>query len=181
MFEAEDVDVSDIESWGFSGNATGTMVICQDVGGIGGASNGYYTWCLNNTDVTLDFVINSDRDVDGIDLVVRMSAEIQDIYITANGDPTLDPVYKFIVNDQEISYQNIYFDNVPGQGSGEVLPFADFTIGKISLKKGENHIKLVTANSVGQGGTMTATAPMVDCIKLTTSAVLDFKKTEGQY
>ena len=181
VFEAEDVDVSDINSWGFSGNATGTMVICQDAGGVAGASNGYYTWCLNNYGVTLDFVITSDRAVKDAELIVSLSAEIRDIYLTASGNPDVDPVYRFVVNGEDIAYQDIYLDNVPGQGSGEVKPFQDYVIGNIDLVEGENHIQLITANNVGQGGTMTAIAPMVDCIKVTTNAVLTFHKTEGQY
>ena len=181
VFEAEDVDVSDISSWGFSGNATGTMVICKDEGGIAGASNGYYTWCLNNNGVTLDFVITSDRAVQDVELTVALSAEICDIYITASGDPNEEPVYRFVVNGEDIPYNDIYLDDVPGQGSGEVKPFQDYVIGNIDLVEGENHIQLITANNVGQGGTMTAMAPMVDCIKLTTNAVLTFHKAEGQY
>ena len=40
--------------------------------------------------------------------------------------------------------------------------------------EGLNTITLTTANNNGMGGTMSGTAPIVDCIKITTSADLSW-------
>lgn len=179
VFEAEDLDFSDFESFGFSGNATGTDAIIKDEAGAG-ASNGYYTWQLNNTGITLDFEFTSDRAVKDVDFAVRLSAEIKDIILVSSGDFSTEAVFDIVVNDDPISYGTIELKDVPPQGSSEVKPFADFWY-KIDLQKGVNHIQLVVNNTLGQGGTMKATAPMVDCIKIETSAVLVFVPVEGNY
>jgi hypothetical protein len=48
------------------------------------------------------------------------------------------------------------------------LPFADFTLGKVSLKKGKNAIQLMTNNNDAiQGTTMESHCPLIDCLKFT--------------
>lgn len=179
VFEAEDLDFSDFQSFGFSGNAIGTDAIIQDDSGAG-ASNGYYTWQLNNTGITLDFEFTSDREVKGVEFSIRLSAEIKDITLVSSGDFNTEAVFEILVNKNPLDYGKIELKDVPPQGSNEVKPFADYTY-KVDLKEGVNHIQLVVNNSLGQGGTMVATAPMVDCIKLQTSAVLVFVPVEGNY
>ena len=53
----------------------------------------------------------------------------------------------------------------------------------VSLKEGYNCIQLITCNNMnpaGEGqGTFAGTAPMVDCIKLNTTAVLTWDETMG--
>lgn len=180
VFEAEDLDFSDIRGWGFSGNAVGTDAINEDKNGDAFASNGFYAWCLNATDLTLDFMFTSDRAAEGVDFTMRLSAEIKDITIVSSGNPDRDGVFRVNVNGTDLDYGEIEFLGVPAQSTGDILPFEDYTF-KINIKEGENHIKLIVANSVGQGGTMQATAPMVDCIKLRTSAVLEFTPVKGNY
>ena len=58
--------------------------------------------------------------------------------------------------------------------------FEDYTIAvNLSLKEGENVVRMMTANSHGMGGTMAGTAPVIDCIKITTSANLSWNPVTG--
>jgi len=50
-----------------------------------------------------------------------------------------------------------------------------------SRLEGQNVITLITDNALSMGGTMGATAPMVDCIKLTTYAILTWDPVLGNY
>ncbi len=182
VFEAEDLDLDDFYGFGFSGGGPlGTGCIFTDESGDMGASNGHYVTCLNNYGTELDFTVASDRAIKGVKLILRLSAEIKDISIgdsaAAGGDVAR---YDILVNDKEVRYGQIDFVGVPPQGSGFNLPFADYEV-TIDLKAGENHIRLVSNNQIGQGGTMNATAPMVDCLKITTYAGLNFTKKEGNY
>lgn len=182
VFEAEYLNFDDFAGWGFSGNATGTQAILEDISGQAEASNGRFVTYLYGSGITLEYTIYSDRDVDNVKLTLRLSAEIKDIYIqSAKGGPQ-DPTYTVKVNDQAIDYGMIDFLGVPQQGLGEILPFEDFTISTtVSLKAGENRILLITDNELLMGGTMQATAPMVDCIKLETYAILTWEPKLDNY
>lgn len=185
IFEAEYLDFSDFFGWGFSGNATGTDAILEDIGGVGGASNGRFVTYLYGKGITLNFVINSDRDVSNVTLTLRLSGEVKDFYIQSMKTPGVleqEPVYTVKVNNQAIQYENISFTGVPSQSDNTLLPFADFTISTtVNLKQGENIISLITDNELLMGGTMGATAPMVDCIKLTTYAILTWNPILDNY
>lgn len=185
IFEAEMLDFSDFFGWGFSGNATGTDAILQDIDGSAGASNGYFVTYLYGYGVTLTFEIDSDRAIPDVELVLRLSGEIKDFFIQSTlspgGSPDEEPVYTVKVNGVPIQYEEIYFNGVPGQNEGIIMPFEDFVIANIDLVEGKNTIELITDNSLGMGGTMWSTAPMVDCIKLTTYANLTWDPVEGNY
>jgi uncharacterized repeat protein (TIGR02543 family) len=169
VFEAEYISgIEDLVGAGYSGTATGTDMIVEDTKNAG-ASNHYYVTYLYVNQMTLNYVIQSDSDVTDAKMVLRLSAEVMDI--------TISPSNYFIsVNEKGIGYSAISFTNVPKQGTGEVKPFADYVITKkLSLKKGSNTISLITANQDKMFGTMEATAPMVDCMKITTSAALTWE------
>ena len=175
VFEAEYVDdIVNMSGAGYSGTATGYELIKKDKNGEAKASNGYYVTYLYYKDATLTFKINSDAAVDDAKLILRLSAEVMDISLT-----TTD--YNVVVNDSMIGYSQIDIKDVPAQGSGKTKEFADFTITKkMSLKSGENTIKLVTNNSKAMFGTMASTAPMIDCIKISTNAKLTFANKEEE-
>lgn len=180
-FEAEDVDVSELQGWGFSGDAKGANVIISDTKDAG-ASNGYYTYCLNSPQLTLDFKLFSDRAAKA-KFRIRLSAEIRDIKISSSdsSDPGTGK-FTIKVNDVPLDYGTIEFTGVPSQSTGDVLAFKDFLEIEIDIKKGENHIMLVVDNNKNyQGGTMKAIAPMVDCIKLETQANIRMEESSGNY
>jgi uncharacterized repeat protein (TIGR02543 family) len=166
VFEAEwSKDVDLIEGMGYSGSASGLDVIMADQQNLG-ASNGFYISYLYVQDLTLEFDITSAKAVSNAKLSARLSAEIMDIVLTSSS-------YTIAVNDVGLGYSDISLSNVPTSGSVKCLPFKDFLIAdNVSLKAGVNTIKLTTSNSTPMKGTMYATAPMVDCIKVTTTAAL---------
>ena len=185
VFEAEYLDFSDFFGWGFSGNATGTDAIVEDIGGVGEASNGRFVTYLYGKGITLSFVINSDRNIDHVTLTLRLSGEVKDFYIQSMKSPGVleqEPVYTVKVNNQAIQYPNIVFTGVPSQSENTLLPFTDIVISTtVNLVQGANTILLITDNELVMGGTMGATAPMVDCIKLTTYAVLSWDPVLDNY
>ena len=185
VFEAEHLDFSDFFGWGFSGNATGNDAIIEDLGGTANASNGRFVNYLYGNGITLTYEIYSDRAVSNVVLTLRLSGEIKDFYIQSTktiGVMEPEPVYTIKVNNQTINYSKIYFEDVPSQSSNLLLPFQDFIISvNVNLVEGKNVILLITDNELGMGGTMSATAPMVDCIKLTTYAILTWTPKLDNY
>lgn len=171
VFEAEYVDCSKIGNVdGWSGGGANTDVVAPDMGGYG-ASNGFYVTYLYTNNVTIQFVINSDKAVNDARLVWRLSAEGADYTISPSN-------YKVAVNGTELQYAPVQFTGVPGVGS--MLPFKDYVLAtNVSLKEGENIISFTTANSTSLGGTTTATAPIIDCIKIVTSATLTWTPVES--
>lgn len=185
VFEAEYLDFSDFFGWGFSGNATGTDAIVEDVTGNAGVSNGRFVTYLYGNGITLEYEIYSDRAIDNVKFILRLSGEIKDFFIQSERTPNMleeEPVYTIKVNDETIKYDSIYFIGVPSQSSNQLLPFEDYVISmNISLKEGLNTFTLITDNNLLMGGTMSATAPMIDCLKLETYAVLTWNPKLDNY
>ena len=173
VFEAEYIDnIPNMAGAGYSGTATGYELIKKDRNNEAKASNGYYVTYLYYDGAELDYAIDSDKDVDDAKLILRLSAEVMDISLTTEE-------YNVVVNDSMIGYPEIKITDVPAQGSGKTKEFNDFTLTKkLSLKKGSNTIKLITNNKKAMFGTMASTAPMVDCIKISTDAKLTFTNEE---
>lgn len=173
IFEAEYIDgIEDMRGMGYSGGATGTAMILNDRRSPMGASNGFYVSYLYQNGLTLEYVIQADKAVTDAKLVLRLSAEMMDISI--NGES-----YSVIVNGTPIEYEDISFIGVPPMTAQAKYPFRDYTITtSLSLKEGENIVQLKTSNDNAMGGTMSATAPLVDCIKIYTTATLTWTPNE---
>lgn len=160
--EAEYTNLDDKSGNGYSGGANGIEMIQKDKNGSAKASNGYWVGYLYHTNITLDFVFTSDKAVDNVDLTMRLTCEIKNITLTYEN-------YTITVNDEPLGdYGTITLSGAAASdSSGYVRPFTNHkSKKKISLKEGENKIVFTTANADGMGGTMYATAPMFDCIKL---------------
>lgn len=169
VFEAEYTNLEDLVGNGFSGTATGTNMILHDNSGNAKASNGYYVSYLYVDGISLEFDLVSDAAVSDAKIILRLSAEVKDITITS-------ATYQIQVNNDILGYNDIAFTNVPTGGfSSDIKPFADYTIATdVSLAKGTNKVLLTTTNNVAMAGTMSATAPMVDCLKIQTQANLSW-------
>lgn len=163
-FEAEHIDCSNIGSVdGWSGGGADCDIISVDTLSLG-ASNGFYANYLYTNGVTLTFVITSDRAVSDAKIVARLSAEGQNFTISTSN-------YTIRLNGADLQYTPIQFRDVPAVG--DALDFADYIlIQNVTLVAGENTIQLITNNNNSLGGTTKATAPLVDCIKITTRAIL---------
>lgn len=178
VFEAEDSNLDGKVGKGLSGTAPGVAMI-QRSDNLG-ASNDRFVGFLYDTGLALDFQVVSDSDVSDATIVFSFSAEMRDFDI--------DPDSILIsVNYQSLQYDKISFTNVPKSTSEDVsagvraLPFKDYTIAtNVSLVEGRNFIQLQVLNDdVTEGTTMTAIAPLVDCLKITTEAVLTWDASLG--
>ena len=93
-----------------------------------------------------------------------------------------DEMYTITVNADEeagsaqgLAFDDITFTNVPSYTEGGCLPFRQYTISKaVSLKKGENVIKVTVTNDIrmNDSGTLNATAPILDALYLYTDVAL---------
>lgn len=143
------------------------------------ASNGFWVGGLQLNQCSVDFVFNSSKAVSGVTLTLRLSTEFKDITLTPE-------LWEIRVNspmpydhytpeadendDDGIAYDPIVLDGaVTDLTIQEKRPFTDHVISKkIDLKEGKNTINFVTDNTEPMAGTMYATAPLLDCITLST-------------
>ncbi len=169
-FEAEYTDFTGVTGSGYSGGGGGLDNVVKDTFNAG-ASNGFYVTNMYCYGSSLTFNIEADAASAGETvLVLRLSAEYFDMTIT-------DEMYTITVNGEKVSFDDIVFSGVPDYGSGQKRAFADYTISKaISLREGENVIRIEVTNSIRmqESGTLNATAPMVDCLRLYTDAGLSW-------
>lgn len=189
IFEAEHIsftndDGTPIQGMGASGGAQGPNMISSPASGSEGinASNGYYVTYLYSPYLTLKFNIDSDRDVDDASLIFRITCErsgfalsgSQSSGTTANG--TLISNYTIKCNGDSIDYSTIEITDTTGhEATGGFRPFSDYTLTtSLNLQKGTNVFEFISSNTNGMGGTMAATAPVIDCIKIDTYAELDW-------
>lgn len=171
-FEAEDTNLNGKSGPGLSGTAGGPGMIQTDTSL--GASNNRFVGYQYEVGCSLEFQFISDVAVSDATIVLRLSAELRDIDIDKES-------YKISLNGIDLDYGTISFKNVPAGSSDDVdtihaLPFKDYTIvTNASLKAGMNVFSVCTMNSDAMSGTtMTAKAPLVDCLKIETEAVLDW-------
>jgi len=169
VFEAESTDIGGIIGQGFSGTATGSDMVLD----AEDASGGKFVTYLYKNGIALEFGIVSEQEVNDAILYLRLSAEIKDITITSD-------IYTVEINGEPYSYNDIVLDQVPSQSEGKIKPFEDYLIStSVALKQGVNTIRLITSNTNSMEGTMYATAPMVDCIKIASPSSLSWDKDAG--
>lgn len=189
IFDAEFTPIaSDTPFAGYSGGGMGPGGCVQSEDGFMGSTTtgyprllgesqctGFYAGFLYVPQTTLTFRIYSDATVSNATLIARLATEIvRDVVLTsADGDLS----YQFRVNGENIDYGQISFVGLPDTGRSDQYSnaFREYTIGNISLNAGWNTIELVTNNSnpLAQG-TTSAYAPMVDYIRIETSATLSW-------
>ena len=169
VFEAEWSDcIEELAGFDYSGTISGLDMIQKDYYDKQ-ASNGFYVTGLYGEGLALRYVIRSDRHVEDAILSVRLSAEYMDIVISPSN-------YTISINGNSLSYRPIKLVNVPVSERSNMLEFQDFTLtSKLTLEEGENEIIFETTNNTPMMGTMYATAPLVDCFKITTSAELSWE------
>lgn len=170
IFEAEYTDLTGVSGAGYSNSAQGTGLIMGSGyanNAFTKASNGFWVGFLNKFGASITYHIHSDADVNDAELILRLSGE------HTGGTPGIsftDEEFLVTVNDAKVAYGSLNVKTMFVQDTMK-MTFEDFTIGvNLSLKKGDNVIKLLVNNrrKPETGGTMSATAPMVDCIKIKT-------------
>lgn len=171
VFEAEFTDLEGKVGPGYSGEAVGRDMIVTDTTGT--ASNGACVSYLYKQNISLEFHIASSEDAEAT-LVIRMAEEFGGIDIS-------DETWQIRIYNEAGSaeYTTVNYGAVTVSGAN----FTDAITVTVSLKEGYNCIQLITNNNVnpaGEGqGTFAGTAPMVDCIKLNTTAVLTWDEAMG--
>lgn len=186
-FEAEKTQLTDLDpdeddtcnvvgqklGQSYSGNVAGAGLIngcaCE-------ASGDAYVTNLYYNGAFIEFVIDSDKAVDDAILFLRLSAEFTTISLT-------DKSFVVTVNDEPISYGSIELvgGTTDDLTSASRRAMSNHGMGNISLKKGENIIRLTVNNSEKQfaTGTMDAAAPMIDCIMVYADATLTMEEFDN--
>lgn len=169
VFEAEDTDLTGKIGPSYSGSAQEeSMIIYSD--GVE-ASNDRMVGYLYESGISLEFYLACDQDVDDASLTVRITGE----YTTMSYDGN---EYQVLVNGEAKGYPTVTIVGDPAAG---LVPCDDLIqISGVSLKKGANLIQLMTNNKKSvDGTTFKANAPVVDCIKVTTDAVVIWDENHG--
>ncbi len=176
VFEAENTDLTGKTGKGLSGTTSGTGMI-QTVTGIGASGDKFIGYqYANGCSITFAFI--SDADVTDAKIVVRLSAEHRSFDMNKD-------IYRIELNGTQLDYGTIKFTNVPPASSDttevNALPFKDYVVIEgATLVEGLNTVELCTINNEGMAGTtVEAKAPLIDCIKVTTSAILDWSAAHG--
>lgn len=161
IIEAEcSPDIEDFSGPGFSGTGNSTDIIINDTDGSYGASAGKFVSYLYASGCSLSYTFTSDKAVTGAKLVWRISGEFFPISFSCT-----DCQVK--LNGAIQLYSKVTMDDVPSQSSGKHKAFADYTVStSAAIKAGENTITYLTQNTNAMGGTMVATAPLIDCFKI---------------
>ncbi len=174
VFEAEYTKIKTLSGVGWSNEAKGLDMIMRDKGGVSGASNGFYVGYLYRNGLTLTFKINSDVAVDDATLTLRVSGEMTESIILTGDEYTVK------VNDNKIDYAGISITGIDPKPDAPKHEFQDVLVtASLNLVAGENTITLTTSNGIKLGGTATATAPLVDCIKILSTSVLTWSPIES--
>lgn len=167
VFEAEDTNLTGKTGPALSGDAmeTGMIVQINDRNASGDRCVSY----LYQYGVSLEFDFASDTDVSDATVWLSLSAEYRDfVYNPGN--------FGVFINGVPFNYSDISFTNVPAPDDNKVdcLDFEFYLMGEnVPIKSGENRVQVVVLNSEPmQGTTIKAAAPMVDALKISTSAVL---------
>lgn len=169
VFEAEDTDLTGKIGPSYSGTAQEeSMIIYND---SIGASNDRVVGYLYENGNSLEFYIASDSDVSDATIAVSITGE----YTTMSYDGN---EFQVLVNDNPKDYSRVTID-ISSEDS--VAPCEDrIVISNVTLNEGANLIQLKTNNTNAVSGTtFKANAPIVDCIKITTSAVLTWDENYG--
>lgn len=155
---------------GYSSDVSGTGLIFKENANLK-ASNGYFINDLYYEGAFIQFDFTCDKQLADASLSVTLSAEYFDMTFTKDN-------WKVEVNGQSIDYPQIVLDNVPtGRDTALKRAFTTHNItNTLSLKQGQNTIKLITNNHVRHDstGTMAAEAPMIDYLTLYSDAKVEF-------
>lgn len=121
---------------------------------------------------TLTWKLQSDVAAENVVLMMRLSAEYG-MTSTQTNEISLsfsDEDFLVTVNEQPVRYGNITIHNIIDMFW---ITFQDFYLSAtVNLKAGENIIQMKVNNDRSLNGTIEATAPCVDCIKLFSTSTL---------
>ena len=176
IFEAEDTNLTGKTGPAVSGTANeiGMIMMKEDRD----CSNDRCVGYLYSFGNSLEFYFASDIETNNVTIALSLSAEMGNVSLNETN-------YGVYLNDQKLSYEPIVIDDVPAFDAvlyvADCPAFRSYIVAQgVTLKQGANLIKLVTENNESYpGSTMTAHAPLVDCVKIDTDAVLIWDENYG--
>lgn len=130
---------------------------------------GAYVHFLYEKGDTLTWKLNSDKAATGVTLFARFSAEYgkPDEETFDNVDSFDDTMFPIKVNGTAMKYGSIAIHNIEGTSGAHFIYCQDYLISAtVDLKAGENTIEMIVDNNVTLNGTIAASAPVIDSIKL---------------
>ncbi len=176
VFEAEDTNLSGKTGPAISGTANEIGMIVLSEGR--NASNDRAVGYLYQNGLSLEFYLACDEAVEDATIYISLSAEMEDLTLTP-------ATYGIYLNGMPLPYGEIAIVGVPAyEPTAYVADCAEYQyylVGeKLALQQGANLIKVITENSDAYPGTtMVAHAPLVDAVKIETSAVVIWDETHG--
>ncbi len=185
-FGAELTYLDDVQGAAFSGSATGKGMIVIDNNSALKSLTGYYIDYLYVENTAITFKITSDSDVTDAKLWLSLTGCGPSGDYTYSSDGYADETdegytdgdavnYTVELNGEALDYAPISMYELGA--AGPTTNFNQYVIGaNLTLKKGENVIKLITSNSILLSGTAGATAPIVDAIQIQTTASLTMEE-----
>ncbi len=165
--EAEYVDIADVKGSGLSSDQSGYNLIygdgTQEQKDLGWSS-GYYVGYTYTAEFRLDFVFTADKAASAT-IIMRLGSELGELLLTPDN-------FEVSLNGTPINYASMTVENSESMAA---MKFADKTLtNSASLVQGENTISIrILENDLRSGSTG---GPTIDCIKIQTDAVLDYKE-----
>lgn len=163
IFEAEYTVLEGLEGLGVSGSPTGIGLAKENAN----ASNGFYVGELG-TNSPITYVITSDVDTTATLKAVLGSNSLGN----CNWNPES---FVVTVNGEAIQYEEFTTDM--GTETDNQENFKTKKLGEIQLKAGENTIVLSAGDNTYRSNL--PSAPSIDCLKITSEAVLSMEENVG--
>ncbi len=158
--EAELVDFTGKKGGGYSGSAEGIYMI-QAAGGLN-ASEGFYVSYLHGA-ISLEFHFTSSvTEETSVPLSIALASEIQPSPAVFTPDQMM-----ITVNGQSVNYGSISLECGP---NGSLSSFAEYSLGNVTIKPGENVIVITILDNTLLQGSRTG-GPALDYIKLDTDTI----------
>lgn len=177
-FEAEDTNFMGKSGPSWSGSASGPGMIYKDTGSHGASGYGYVSHLYKQNN-SLEFYFTSDVAVNNVTIKIRVATELPDEWTYDNS------MMQVLLNGTPLNYDSFTLtpsgETDVATGQAAMTNFQDYTLTTTaSLKEGANELQIkIVNNKPTAGTTYTAAAPVIDCIKITTSAVLDWDESKG--
>ena len=195
VFEAEECPDFTLEDWGpkgmpgatYSGGQNGLGLVGKDFivdGKTKYGTSGHYTvgtsevagfahflYCKGDT---LTWELESSAAAENVTMFMRLSAEygIADQLTDEVTSWVDDTTFPITVNGTKLQYGKVTLHNIIPM---DFIPFQDYFVSAtVSLQAGKNVIQMKVDNKVTLNGTISSSAPVVDCIKLYSSSTLSW-------
>lgn len=132
---------------------------------------GAYVHFNYNKGNVLTWKLQSDKAASNVVLFARFSAEYGKPFVGEGFEDTIDSFndedFQIVVNGTEMEYGQISIHNIEGTSGATFIYCQDYMMSaSINLLAGENTIQMVVNNNKTLNGTIAASAPVIDSIKL---------------